>query len=168
MLAPILLLMPLAIPAVERAVQRHVWWKLAFAATILFGFAVQFIGVSVYVTVNEWYQNQHNLAENGAFVFIPSASPIWVQFQEFVAGRNLTMWVARALSQKSLPLCLLVASLLAVSAMCYRHAMKSTRPNGNRLPAVATTGVAALVLIGFTYTQPITTPLERASRQPRY
>ena len=159
MLAPILLLMPLVIPAVERAVQRHVRWKLAFVATILFGFAVQFIGVSVYIAVNEWYQNQHNLAENGAFVFIPSASPIWVQFQEFVAGRNLTMWAGRALSQKSLPLSLLVVGLLAVSATCYWHAMKSTRPNGNRLPAVATIGVAALVLIGFAYTQPITTPV---------
>jgi Tfp pilus assembly protein PilF len=161
MLSPIVLLMPLTIPAFERAVcRRSIPWEFATWTTLVLGSLVQFIGVSVYVVVNEWYQDQHNMSENGAFVFVPSASPIWVQLRELLSGSNITMWSFRAISARSTPLILFFTSLVVISIFAYRQATRPSDAGASRIPEGVTVAVAAMVLIGFALTTSISTSID--------
>jgi len=165
MLAPMVLLMLLTIPAFERAAAGRPLWQIAAGVTTAIGLAVQAIGVSVYVVVNEWYRVQHNMIDNAAYVFTASASPVWIQLKDLLAGRNITMWAVRALPHEG-GASLILAILLVLAAFSAWNAFRHVKGElHSQLPAAAALGIAALIVLGFAGTSPIRTPPDqRASR----
>ena len=113
MLAAVLLLMPLTLPALgsieNGASSRR---RAAFAAVIVLGLAVQVLGLAVYVNVDTrklaetGYQDAWSVSapSPGRWVFVPSLSPPLVHLRELVAGRNVIPWALRAVNRPGLPL----------------------------------------------------------------
>jgi Flp pilus assembly protein TadD len=171
LLASLLLLMPLGLPALERIVMgtpRRL--RGLFVLLVVLGLAVQALGLAVYVTVNEW-----RLAEAGyggtssalgspsTWVFVPSLSPPLVHLREILAGRNIVPWCWRAVKQPGLPLVLwvLLMAVAGVGAAWLRRFYRSgTRvvPQ-TKVPERLVHALAFLVVVGFLFTGRVKDPL---------
>src|SRR5437660_1750752 len=160
-LAPMLLLMPLTLPAFEKAFKERLpKWRRAVILLIIAGALVQVVGLSVYVATNEWYYHQHNIYENRAFIFIPNASPVWVHLRELLGGRNLIPWAFRAISSPGAPLTLLTMLGFGIAAGC-RFLWISHHPeNESWVPGISMVVISALVLLGFLASKPIDAPVQ--------
>jgi len=78
-----------------------------------------------------------------------------------LAGRNITMWAYRAVSQPG-PAIAILAILIALAALGFRLALRQAPDEPpSRLPAIAALVIAALVLVGFLRTSPIRTSPDR-------
>jgi hypothetical protein len=164
MLEAIVLLMPLTLPAFERAADRRsARTTIAVAAVALLGFAVQLIGISVNVSVNEWRRIAAGIVNKNEWVFVPSASPIVYHLEEILAGRNLSPWAIRALALPGLALLLLI--VLTVIAWIggrqileYFHAPEAADANLNSraIPIAIVLAAVIPILIGFAIVRAVT------------
>lgn len=155
----IVLALPLAAPAFERAVRGARPWRAAVVVLGAAGVFVQLLGAAVYVGVNQWGMHRLGLAE-GAQIFVPAASPIWLHLQALVRGEHLAPWGVRALAAPGMALLLW---LLLVATMLFGVRRLMT-PSGRApaaelrtsLPSTVLSVVALLVLLGFSWTRPLT------------
>jgi len=169
MLAAIMLLMPLTIPAFEHALTKGRYvWRIAIAVLVAAGFFVQVVAISVYVTTNQWYRAQHHISEGGAWAFVFEASPVLVQLRDLLANRNLGLWALRALHSPGWTLAFLVF-LVAVAAaatleLLRRHvfmrrnisAQHIVAPERRSYLAEGTVAILGLlVLAGFARSRPV-------------
>jgi Tfp pilus assembly protein PilF len=156
-----LLLMPLTLPAFEKAVgERLKSWRIALAAITLVGAFVQIVGLSVYVTTNQWYQARHGIHKAIDSVFMPSASPVWVQLRDLSAGRNLIPWAFRAISHPGPEVILLAALLFVIGAGARFLRAHPTSAGEPALPGVSLLVMSSLVLLGSLATSPVVAPVE--------
>ena len=161
-LAAILLLMPLTLPAFEMAFKERIrTWRIAMAAMILLGVFVQIVGVAVYVATNEWYYNSQNIYESRAFLFLPAASPVWVQLQDMLAGRNIIPWAWRAVSQPGPALLLLIVLAVVIAAGTWLLRIARSPDGGPAVPEVSILTMSSLVLLGFFATSPVVAPVQQ-------
>jgi tetratricopeptide (TPR) repeat protein len=160
-LAPMLLLLPLTLPAFARAfAARSRCWPLALAFLIGAGAFVQLLGVSVDVTANQWYYHQHGIRQARDAVFIASASPVWVHLRDLLEGRNIIPWAWRAISHPGPELVLLGALILVIGA-ALRLLWTPRRPAGGAaLPGVSLLVIGALIGLGFLATSAVEAPVE--------
>ncbi len=164
MLELIVLLMPLTLPAFEMAANLASRRAAAAVAVVVFlGFVVQLIGVAVYVTINEWKRTAAGIVDNGAWVFVLSASPIVYDLEELVAGRNLSPWAIRALAHPGAALVLLMILIVIVSVGFWRILQYFRAPeqefakvSSDWLPIVIVLAAAIPILAGFTMVRPVT------------
>jgi tetratricopeptide (TPR) repeat protein len=156
-----LMLSPITIPAFQKAFELNLkQWRAAIAVIVAAGAFVQIVGVSVFVTTNEWYYNQHNIYEDRAFIFTPSASPVWVQFRDLIARRNIIPWAVRAATHPGAPLVLLSFLILTIAVGIYVLKIPRNATSGSDLPNVAMLTMASLVVFGFARTAPVLEPKE--------
>jgi tetratricopeptide (TPR) repeat protein len=161
LLAPLLLLMPLALPAFELGLQeRRRSWRLALAALALAGAVVQVVGVSVDVTTNQWYLARASMKGGRDLVFVPSASPVWVHLRELAAGRHVIPWAWRAVSGPGPALVLLAVLALLIVAGIRRLRRPQLLRREPDWPAVAVLLMSALVAIGLLATSPVVAPVQ--------
>jgi len=147
LLEAIVLLMPLSLPAFEALADgRSRRAALAVAGVVLLGILVQLIGVAVYVTVNEADRAAAGIAEKGAWVFVPSASPIVCNLREILAGRNLSPWGLRALAHPGRALLLLISLILIVLIGCWRI-LRCFRAPEEDLAKVSSDGLPAAIVL---------------------
>jgi hypothetical protein len=166
MLESIVLLMPLTLPAFEMAVDRvSLRAAIAVAAAVVVGFVVQLIGVSIYVTANEWRRVAAGVSNAGAWVFVPSASPIIVDLKELMAWQNLGPWGLRALAHPGPALALWNCLILVVIAGGRWLIGYFRAPAGDsdaipspRLPAAIVLAALIPILAGFALARPVTDP----------
>jgi hypothetical protein len=164
MLEFIVLLMPLTLPAFEIAADSKSWRPaVAVGAVVVFGMAVQLIGVAVFVAANEWYRTAAGIVDGGAFAFVPSASPIIVDLKEIIAGRNLAPWAIRAWAHPGPALVLwigLIAIVLAGARWLIGYFRAPTKDSGaissERLPVAIVLVTVLPILAGFALVRPIT------------
>ncbi len=166
MLEAIVLLMPLTLPALEAvANSRSRRAAIAIGGVVLFGIMVQLIGVAVYLVIDEWRRAADGIALNGAFVFVPHASPIVYGLQELLAGRNLSPWALRAFAQPGWALVLLFG-LIAIVWGGGRRLIRYFRAPEEELVKVSSDRIAGAIvlaamlpiLLGFAMARPITDP----------
>jgi hypothetical protein len=161
MLESIVLLMPLTLPTFEMAVDRaSLRAAIAVGAVVFIGFVVQLTGVSVYVTANEWRRVAAGISSGGAWVFVPSASPIVVDLKELIAGRNFGPWAVRALAHPGAALALWNCLILVVLAggqwlIGYFRAPEESGAISTKLPAGTALTALLLILLGFALARPI-------------
>lgn len=169
MLAPIVLLMPLTLPAFERAVDGARIWRGLVAAAVGTGLLVQALGTAIFVTTNEWYRVQAGINDSGAWVFVPSASPILVDLRDLLAGRNLIPWAIRALKEPGAALVVWIALVAAIFVGSARLALRlwTVEPVRGRvsglgdrsaLPDCAAVALAVLVVAGFLFSGRVREP----------
>jgi hypothetical protein len=126
---------------------------------------VQLIGVAVYLVIDEWRRAADGIALNGAFVFVPHASPIVYGLQELLAGRNLSPWALRAFAQPGWALVLLFG-LIAIVWGGGRRLIRYFRAPEEELVKVSSDRIAGAIvlaamlpiLLGFAMARPITDP----------
>ena len=166
MLEAIVLLMPLTLPAFEAVANaRSRRAAIAIGGVVLLGIVVQLVGVAVYPVINEWRRVAEGIAENGAFVFVPHASPIVYGLQELLAGRNLSPWALRALAQPGRALVLLFG-LIAIVCAGGRRLIRYFRTPEKEVDTVSSDRLAGAIvlaamlpiLLGFAMARPITDP----------
>src|SRR5208282_3513323 len=132
------------------------------AAVVFLEFVVQLIGVAVYVTVNEWKRTAAGIVDNGAWAFVPSASPIVYDLEELVAGRNLSPWAIRALAHPGAALLLLIVLVVIVwlggrRILQYLRAPEAELPNrsSRALPIAIVSAAVLPILLGFAMARPV-------------
>jgi tetratricopeptide (TPR) repeat protein len=178
LLVSILLLMPLALPVLER-IERGASGRLRtlFAVTLALGLLVEILGLSVYVTVNEWRMVEAGYADAwspsgspGRWVYVASLSPILVHLREALAGRNLVPWALRVINQPGPPLAFLalLAALVGTAALWLFRFYRSGDGSAHetRLPERLVVALAFLIGLGFLFTGRVTEPLP--ARIPTY
>jgi hypothetical protein len=163
MLEAIVLLMPLTLPAFESAAElASRWGAIAVTATVSLGFVVQLIGVAVYVDAIDVKRMAAGIVADGAWVFVPRASPIIYDLEEIVARRSLSPWAIRSLAIPG-PALLLLIVLFVIVWFGGRRVLRCLRaPQEERANlasgALSTAIVAAAVvpiLIGFAMARPL-------------
>jgi len=166
MLEAIVLLMPLTLPAFEMAADlRSRRAVIAIAGVVLMGIVVQLIGVAVYVTVNEWHRSADGIIANGAWVFVPRASPIVYDLPELLAGRNLSPWALRAFVQPGPALLFLFGLIVIVRVGRWRILQYFRAPEEERIrvssdkfPAAVVLAAVLPILAGFVMVRPLNQP----------
>ena len=166
MLEAIVLLMPLTLPAFEAIADfRPRRAVVAIAGVVLLGFVVQLIGVAVYVTVNEWDRTAAGVVLSGAWVFVPSASPMVYDLQELIAGRNLSPWALRACAQPGWALVLFLGLIAVVRVGGWRMLQYFRLPEQEQakifsdwLPITIVLAAVLPICAGFAIVRPITDP----------
>jgi hypothetical protein len=166
MLEAIVLLMPLTLPAFEAiANSRSRRVAIAIGGVVLLGIVVQLIGVAVYPVINEWRRGVEGIAEDGAFVFVPHASPIVYGLQELLAGRNLSPWALRAFAQPGWTLMLLFGLIAIVwvggrRLIGYLRAPEEEVVNvsSDRFAGAIVLAAMLPILFGFAIARPIMDP----------
>lgn len=160
-LVPMLLLLPLSLPAFEKAFQKGIKrWRNAVGILVMLGVFVQVVGVSVYVATNEWYYKQQSIYDDRAFVFIPSASPVWLHLRHLVAGTNIIPWALRVVSEPGPALVLLAMLLATIGAGIWLLSGPRRKTSNSAVPGISIMAMSSLVLIGFFATSPVVAPLE--------
>ena len=164
MLEAIVLLMPLTLPAFAAVADFSSWRTVVtVAVVVLLGFAVQLIGVSVYVTVNEWHRMDTGTVAMGKWVFVPSASPVVVQLRELLARRNLSPWALRAFARSG-PALVFFFILFQIVLEGYRRLFRFFRApaeepamySSNRLPVAFVMAAVISICAGFAIARPVT------------
>jgi hypothetical protein len=166
MVETIVLLMPLTLPAFEAAADRGSWRAvISVAATMLIGFMVQLVGVSVYVANIEGKRIAAGNVAHNAWVFDPGTSPIVSDLRDLVAHRNLSPWAIRALATPEFPLLLLIVLIAIVLVGGWRilnyFRAPESKPadlNSRTLPVGIVTAAVVPILIGFAMARPLEGP----------
>ncbi len=143
LLAPILLLLLVALPAFEGP-------RLRPLVLLAAGLFVQLSGVLVDVVVNEWRRTALSVNDDGAFVFSLGAAPLLVHLTELFHGRNLAPWMLRAFVAPGF----LYLAGLALFVAAFAFLRKEPAPADripSRLPVVLTLWLALSVLFGFVW-----------------
>ena len=160
MLAPIVLIAVLTVPAFERWAS-GVWRRGTplVTATVAAGLLIQALGLAVYVVVNQWYRERLGVGE-AADLFVLSASPPWLHLRELLAGRNLAPWALRTLRQPGAALLVwigLVSVVVAGARALVRWYRKPPDPGeavaDRYFPEAVVTALVGLVIVGFSLTR---------------
>jgi tetratricopeptide (TPR) repeat protein len=171
-LVSILLLMPLALPELEKIEKGgSSRWRAALVTTLAVGLVVQVLGLAIYVNVDHLalvaggYRDAFDpwARSTGRWVFVPSLSPPWVHLNELLAGRNVIPWALRAMKQPGLPLAFwaLLALLVGAGArwLWRFYARGENAAAETRLPERLVLALAFLIGVGYLFTGRVTEPL---------